>query len=283
MSVSVSKNINAGTEWIGGDGTYMGGVYGNYTLTATINDAMTQLSMNIRCNSLTMNPSQGDGTRYNCWFLTALIPPRAAIEFLDDLAPADGDTTNWSEIQSDIAWSSFHKSWGEIAGNCVCAIGVPEDSSWGFHHSGISAGTSATVSKALSASDFDADGNYIGSALLIVSDRFWNSGSTPISGQDVDGQWIDPDDYMIRTSGYNLTFDDFRFFPGKIKKGNDWMSHNRYYSASNQGHASILKSGNWRDVTNTINPRAATVNKGIIRASSQWMTQALIGTDKDTR
>lgn len=283
MSVSVSKNINAGTEWIGGDGTDMGGVWGNYTLTATINDAMDRLSMNIRCNSLTINPSQGDGTRYNCWFLTALVAPRAAITFADDLAPADGDTTNWSEIQSDIAWSSFHKSWNEVAGNCVCAIGVPEDPSWGFYHSGISAGTAAIVSKSLDASDFDADGNYVGSALLIVSDRFWNSGSPPITGQDVDGQWIGIDDYMIRTSGFALSFDDFRFFPGKIKKGNDWKSCNRFYSTETQGHASILKSNSWRDITNTINPRAANVNKGIIRTSSTWMTQQLIGVDKDTR
>lgn len=283
MAVSVTKNVNAGTEWIGGDGTDMGGVHGNYTMTATINDEMTQLSLNVRCNSLTMNPSHGDGSRYNCWFLTALVAPRAAIEFIDDLSPNDGDTTNWSTIQEDIARSSFGKSWSQIAPNCICAIGVPEDSSWGFHHSGLTAGSSATVTKQLSASDFDADGNYIGSALLVISDRFWNSGNPPITGYDVDGQAIGVDDYMIRTLGFSLSFDDFRFFPGKIKKGNQWMSHNRYYSTSNQGHASILKAGNWRDVLNTINPRAATVNKGIIRTSGQWMTQALIGDDKDTR
>lgn len=284
MSVTVSKRQWIGTKWVGSDGTIMGGVDGIYVIAATINDAMTQLSMTISCESLSITSSQGDGSRYNCYFLTALVDPRATAPFLDRFGPAgSGTSTNWSDIQSDIAWSSFRKSWADIAQNCVCAVGVAENPSMGNYHSGISAGNSATITKAISASDFDADGNYRGTPLLVFSDRFWNSGNPPFTGYDVDGEAIGVDDYMIRTSVYSLTFDDFRYFPGDIKKGSQWMSHNRYYADNNQGHASILKSGSWRDILNTINPRAAAVNEGWIRSNGQWRSQALIGIDKDTR
>lgn len=281
MAVTVTSPIEYHAYWEA-EGVSYGGLDGYWSVQATINDAMTEMTLVVTCKSFSTFDSQGSGSSFNTVALTGLLNPRADPDFLDRRGSGYGDESA-SGIKEEVSQSSYGTNYDSIASHYLFIAGISESAGSNWYEGIVNPGDSRTLTRALSDADFDADGNWIAKPLFNVSNRFWNNNGDQTGQVDVDGETIALGDRLISTEEFSVNFNSFNYFPGMIKKPAEWKSCNRWYDDATQGHVTIRKDGGtWRDVTNTLNPRATNVNKGIYRTGS-WQSQQLIGADKDTR
>lgn len=289
MSISGKKTQNINTSWSsssdGGETThYWGGIDSTFDLTLRINDAFTEMALDVTCTKLVFHnpdPPLQDYTSYGCLFVAALEVPRSMN--LPYLFKNTTQTPNisWDTVPGDIAEAMYNKPWSQVKNRFIFGCGVGTGSMNDFRNEGLTQGSSTTITRKLTDDDFDSNGNYKSQYLLFSANMFRNYGANTLTGPDINGKEIDRGDRVTSINGYKLTLDDFDYYPGDIMKSGDWMSHNRYYSSNNSGGAFIRSGSNWRDIKNSINPRT-TKNKGFIRSGSDWKVQDLIGIDKDT-
>lgn len=277
--ISTTRVISPYVNFIGG-GESFGIVDSQFTVTVSIPDDASKIVMSVRCDRIDVTPATAPGgpmKGYNVLFVSGLLTPRAATPFYDRIGnEQSGWGGSWQKALDVAASSSFGLTWAQAQGSFLVAAGIIGNSASDCKTSGMAAGQTRTLEKALSPSDFDSSGNYVGTPLFCVTSEWWNTEGLLTGMRDVDGELIYARDFVTTTDSYGFTFGDLDYYPGMTRDGQRWMSCNR----ADGGRAAIMKGGQWRDVKNTMNPTAASVNKGLVRHGS-WMAQNLIGEGKD--
>lgn len=196
-----------------------------FDISVSIDDAHTQLTATITNNRSTY--SLGPRTSWGFINFGGLIWDGPAF---DATGPTLGRPEDWNSVMGQMAQLS---GWQ-----------IPDNVAWGIYASDNNPptyqgtiATKTTFTKALSASDFDADGNIKDFALVRYGSRWYSSGE---GGHPV-GQAVvnSGNDFTIHLS--DLVSD---YFPWAVWQSN-WMSCNR------QGGSVQRRSGNWTDAKNS--------------------------------
>lgn len=278
--ISTTRVISPYANYLGSDGESYGIVDSSFTVTVSIPDDASKVVMSVRCDKLDITPSEvpvDPSKGYNTLLISGLLAPRAATPFYDRIGnEQSGWGGSWQKALDVAASSSFGLTWPQVSNNFLVAAGIIGNRPSDCKTSGMSVGDVRTLERALSPSDFDSEGNYVGYPLLLTTSEWWNTTGLLTGMRDVDGELIGARDFVTTTDSYGFTFADLSYYPGMTRDGQRWMSCNR----AGSGRAAIMKGGQWRDVKNTMNPTAASVNKGLVRHGS-WMAQNLIGEGKD--
>lgn len=312
MSQTISKIISVNVHWRQGSGsseTYHGGVDATYKVTASINDAMTQLSLHTVCQSFRLYDSSvtgGDGA-YNGIAIVALKTPTHAVRanalknpgfYNYKLAgPGATATPGVQNCKDEMAKAFDEISWSSLSPNVITSAFTSDGGSSASDGLDV-VGESKTLTMALTPSSFDQDGNYIDSPLFMVINRFWNFGSPPFTGTYINGGTGATGDRLSVVNAWEIGFNSFDYYVGAIRKnfyvGRDlqmnWVSTNRIASSPSSydheyldgvdGKSCIKKQSGWQDIKNTLNPHAATINKGHIKAQTTgWQADKKSGID----